>query len=79
MDKVARKASFRAPIDAKQEQMELDKQAHAFKRIMSVSMAEEALNMDLKEHLKKEVEETTTSAFANIGRWTLNAYGPMQD
>ncbi len=68
MGTVARKATLRAPLDAKQEQMELDKQAHVFKRIMSVSMAEEALNLDLKEHLKKEVEETTTSAFANIGR-----------
>ena len=54
--------------DEKNEHMELEKTAFMFKRMVSVSMAEEMINLQQRENIKAEVEETTQSAFSAIGR-----------
>lgn len=48
--------------------MELQRTAHMFKRIALVSLDEEIINMEQREHRQQEIQQATTSGFASIAR-----------
>ncbi|GAX82445.1 hypothetical protein CEUSTIGMA_g9873.t1 [Chlamydomonas eustigma] len=64
-----RRAATNARLSEKKEKIELEIVANEFKRMgTTISMAEEKIDLEHKETLMHEVEQTTQNAFASIGR-----------